>query len=80
MREEYPEGFQWDCCEKLGNEGGCKRGRHQADPRLLKEGKDESESELDSEISDHEDSEDAEGSEEDEGYGEDEDDEVEQKE
>ncbi|KAM0197493.1 hypothetical protein ACHAPI_004958 [Fusarium lateritium] len=32
MREEHPEGFIWDCCEKPGNEIGCKLGRHEADP------------------------------------------------
>ncbi|KAJ8131878.1 hypothetical protein O1611_g1742 [Lasiodiplodia mahajangana] len=30
-REEYPEGFVWSCCGKLGYRGGCTRGRHSAD-------------------------------------------------
>ncbi|KAI0913978.1 hypothetical protein F4823DRAFT_575134 [Ustulina deusta] len=29
-RVEFPEGFIWDCCGKLGYRGGCKRGRHDA--------------------------------------------------
>ncbi|KAM0253491.1 hypothetical protein ACHAP5_000520 [Fusarium lateritium] len=32
MREEHPEGFTWNCCEKPGDEIGCKLGRHEADP------------------------------------------------
>lgn len=30
MREEYPEGFFWTCCDKLGTDEGCTRGRHRA--------------------------------------------------
>ncbi|KAH7371398.1 hypothetical protein BKA66DRAFT_469725 [Pyrenochaeta sp. MPI-SDFR-AT-0127] len=30
-REEYPEGFVWDCCDKLGNEEGCQVGPHDSD-------------------------------------------------
>jgi len=26
MRREYPEGFIWSCCEKRGDERGCKSG------------------------------------------------------
>ncbi|KAF5601044.1 hypothetical protein FPANT_1908 [Fusarium pseudoanthophilum] len=32
MREENPEGFVWTCCDKPGDEAGCYRGRHEADP------------------------------------------------
>jgi hypothetical protein len=28
LEDEYPEGFVWTCCEELGNEEGCERGRH----------------------------------------------------
>lgn len=28
MREDFPEGFQWDCCGRLGDRSGCKRGPH----------------------------------------------------
>ncbi|KAI1122576.1 hypothetical protein F5Y10DRAFT_71377 [Nemania abortiva] len=27
-REEFPEGFRWSCCQKLGHRGGCTRGKH----------------------------------------------------
>lgn len=32
-RDEFPEGFKWDCCEQKGDseEPGCKRGPHQAE-------------------------------------------------
>ncbi|CAN8101493.1 unnamed protein product [Discula destructiva] len=30
MRMEFPEGFVWDCCNKLGYRHGCTRGRHDA--------------------------------------------------
>ena len=30
MREEYPEGFFWNCCDKPGTAEGCTRGRHRA--------------------------------------------------
>jgi hypothetical protein len=26
----YAEGFVWSCCEKRGNEDGCKTSRHRA--------------------------------------------------
>ncbi|KAI1146657.1 hypothetical protein F4825DRAFT_439947 [Nemania diffusa] len=29
-RIEFPEGFIWDCCDKLGYRSGCTRGRHDA--------------------------------------------------
>ena len=45
MREEFPDGFQWSCCEQLGTEPGCKRGRHQADPSKSMKGSYISESE-----------------------------------
>ncbi|KAJ5025211.1 hypothetical protein J3E72DRAFT_386423 [Bipolaris maydis] len=28
MREDYPEGFMWTCCNKLGDAPGCKQTRH----------------------------------------------------
>ncbi|EMD94608.1 hypothetical protein COCC4DRAFT_75017 [Bipolaris maydis ATCC 48331] len=28
MREVYPEGFIWSCCDELGTEPGCKETRH----------------------------------------------------
>ncbi|KAL7907740.1 hypothetical protein GGI35DRAFT_454697 [Trichoderma velutinum] len=31
MREEFPEGFKWNCCNQSGEAKGCQRGRHQAD-------------------------------------------------
>ncbi|KAM7212607.1 hypothetical protein V8F06_012028 [Rhypophila decipiens] len=30
--KSHPEGFIWTCCEKPGDEEGCKLGRHQDDP------------------------------------------------
>ncbi|PNP56209.1 hypothetical protein THARTR1_03734 [Trichoderma harzianum] len=35
MREEFPEGFKWSCCNETGEAKGCQRGRHQADPDNL---------------------------------------------
>jgi hypothetical protein len=35
-REEYPEGFKWQCCEKQGPEAGCTKGKHEADPKRSK--------------------------------------------
>ncbi|KAI1753970.1 hypothetical protein F4782DRAFT_494610 [Xylaria castorea] len=29
-RIEYPEGFVWNCCDKLGHRSGCTQGRHNA--------------------------------------------------
>lgn len=29
-RREYPEGFEWTCCQEPGNFRGCKVGRHRA--------------------------------------------------
>lgn len=31
-RQEYPEGFVWDCCNVPGDEPGCKLGKHEANP------------------------------------------------
>lgn len=28
MKMEFPEGFRWSCCDKLGFRSGCTRGRH----------------------------------------------------
>ena len=44
MREVNPEGFVWDCCDKPGDEEGCQRGRHQADPGKSKKRTGDSES------------------------------------
>lgn len=30
LRKEHPEGFEWDCCNKLGDSMGCKQARHKA--------------------------------------------------
>lgn len=32
MREEFPDGFIWDCCDKLGSEQGCRKGYHESNP------------------------------------------------
>jgi hypothetical protein len=42
MREEYPEGFTWTCCDKLGTEEGCTLSRHQPMEGLSKRAKFES--------------------------------------
>lgn len=39
-REEYPDGFVWTCCDRLGTAPGCKRGRHQSNPEKSKKGSD----------------------------------------
>jgi hypothetical protein len=44
MREEYPQGFTWSCCDEAGDEPGCQRGHHQSNPELSKKGTHESES------------------------------------
>ncbi|KAK0624199.1 hypothetical protein B0T14DRAFT_426372 [Immersiella caudata] len=35
-RSEYPEGFIWTCCEKGGDEEGCRMSRHVSDPNKNK--------------------------------------------
>ncbi|KAJ0107451.1 hypothetical protein J7T55_007640 [Diaporthe amygdali] len=30
MREEYPEGFTWDCCYQVGTAPGCTKGHYYA--------------------------------------------------
>ncbi|KAM0238130.1 hypothetical protein ACHAPO_004008 [Fusarium lateritium] len=40
MREEYPDGFRWWCCSKLGGTKGCTKGKHQADPARSQRGGD----------------------------------------
>jgi len=30
MRQDHPEGFEYDCCGGAGNSVGCKRGEHKA--------------------------------------------------
>jgi len=43
-RRSIPEGFQWTCCNRLGDELGCQPGPHQSNPDLsAKRGKYESE-------------------------------------
>lgn len=34
MREECPEGFEWDCCNNDGLSPGCVRGWHVGDPSM----------------------------------------------
>lgn len=65
MREKYPDGFEWTCCGDLGSAGGCKRGRHQADPCKSKKGSYSSESEDEVEEDDDTDDEEEEDDEED---------------
>ncbi|KAK5651496.1 hypothetical protein OQA88_11950 [Cercophora sp. LCS_1] len=31
-KKEYPEGFIFDCCERMGDKPGCRRFRHESDP------------------------------------------------
>jgi hypothetical protein len=31
MREQYPEGFVWDCCDEPGDAIGCRVSRHRPD-------------------------------------------------
>lgn len=45
MREEFPDGFEWTCCEQLGSAPGCKLGRHESNPEKSKKGKYVSDSE-----------------------------------
>lgn len=40
-RNECPEGFVWTCCDKRGDEEGCKLGRHEADPERNKRRRDD---------------------------------------
>lgn len=30
MREQFPEGFFWDCCNEVGTAPGCTKGHHYA--------------------------------------------------
>lgn len=30
MREEFPEGFTWNCCDQVGTAPGCTKGHHYA--------------------------------------------------
>lgn len=32
MREDFPDGFVWDCCNRLGSEPGCQKGYHESNP------------------------------------------------
>lgn len=40
MREEFPEGFLWSCCNQNGEAAGCRWGRHQTDPSKVEDGED----------------------------------------
>ncbi|OPB44872.1 hypothetical protein A0O28_0090100 [Trichoderma guizhouense] len=40
MRDEFPEGFIWSCCDKGGDDIGCRWGRHQSDPNKVEDGED----------------------------------------
>jgi hypothetical protein len=31
MREEFPDGFIWNCCDETGEAEGCKKARHRPD-------------------------------------------------
>lgn len=39
MREEFPDGFQWDCCEENGESAGCQTGAHEYDQHFRPESK-----------------------------------------
>jgi hypothetical protein len=57
-RKEYPEGFIWSCCEKKGDEEGCRMSRHVSDPAKNKRhgrrpGEPDSECSDDSDLFDH---------------------------
>ncbi|KAL7784098.1 cytochrome P450 [Trichoderma ceciliae] len=60
MREEYPEGFVWTCCNKEGGEEGCRSGRHQTDISKSKKGMD-FDSEKDAELEPDEENDDEDG-------------------
>ncbi|ROT43749.1 hypothetical protein SODALDRAFT_46806 [Sodiomyces alkalinus F11] len=34
-KEEFPEGFIWDCCDKLGTDPGCQTSRHESPEETL---------------------------------------------
>lgn len=36
MRQDYPDGFRWSCCQSVGSATGCLRGIHEADPAASK--------------------------------------------
>ncbi|KAJ3958837.1 hypothetical protein N0V92_004591 [Colletotrichum tropicale] len=38
MREEFPDGFRWDCCGQTGDAEGCHRGAHRSDQLVSKDG------------------------------------------
>ncbi|KAK3370838.1 hypothetical protein B0T24DRAFT_627174 [Lasiosphaeria ovina] len=40
-RKEYPEGFVWTCCDRVGTEDGCEFGRHESDPKRNKRHRDD---------------------------------------
>lgn len=65
MREQCPEGFFWDCCDKDGKAEGCTRGRHHAadDTRARLES-----DSLESEEDNEDDKDDDDSDESDEGY------------
>lgn len=29
-REEYPDGFRWSCCDRLGSDKGCRKHPHKS--------------------------------------------------
>jgi hypothetical protein len=36
LTEEMPDGFEWSCCERSGDEEGCEQGRHESDVNAWK--------------------------------------------
>lgn len=63
-RKQYPDGFVWDCCDKVGTEPGCRFSRHQSDPAKNKRHElDDSASECSHPPEDEDDEEDEEGGE-----------------
>ncbi|KAJ3521682.1 hypothetical protein NM208_g13182 [Fusarium decemcellulare] len=58
MREAYPDGFIWNCCDELGDTTGCTLGRHESHPDKSKKGTGEEPSESESDDDDDDDDED----------------------
>ena len=39
QKDDFPEGFVWDCCNRHGDEQGCRIGTHVDDERYAKRGR-----------------------------------------
>ena len=39
LKDDVPEGFLWDCCDRTGDEEGCRIGTHVDDERYAKRGR-----------------------------------------